>query len=72
MMQEHGIFSVQGAFVLPILDVRMNDFDLYMFLEASGTQWNQCCGLKRPASVFSVLSFQAKSSSLFLGIWRSF
>ena len=37
-------------------------------LDVPGMQWNQCCGLKRPASVFSVLSFQAKSSSFFLQV----
>ena len=34
--------------VLPISCVRDDDFDLYMFLEASGTQWNKCCGLNHP------------------------
>ena len=37
MMQEHGIFSVQGAFVLPIQDVKMIDFDWKTLLEASGS-----------------------------------
>ena len=70
-MQEYQIFSVQGASVLPILDVRMSGFDWYMILEASGIRWNQCCGLKRPASMLSVLSFQAKSSSLVMAFGRS-
>ena len=50
--------------VLPISCVRDDDFDLYMFLEASGTQWNEYIGLNRSRTWFSVLSFWQKISSL--------
>ena len=56
-MQEYQIFSVQGASVLPILDVRMSGFDWYMILEASGIRWTQCGGLKRSQKCFSVFEF---------------
>ena len=59
-MQECQIFSVQGEIVLTFLGVKAYGFDLYMFLEASGTRWNQCCGLNRPRNWFSDLSFFEK------------
>ena len=72
MMYECKKFSVQGIIVLTFLGVRMDDFDLYMFLEASGTQWHKYLGLNRPRRWFLDLSFSWKIPSLFWDFWRSF
>ena len=71
-MQECQLFSVQGMPVLPILDARMNGFDWYVILEASGIRWTQCYGLKRPPRLISVLKFLDYFSSFVYGLLRSF
>ena len=71
MFQETEKKLEPAMVVLPISCVRDVDFGLYMFLEASGTQWNQYYGLNRPRNWFSVLDFSWKISSLLRDFWRS-
>ena len=70
-MHDYEFFSVQGRFIVPILDVLMNVFDWKSFSEPPGRCLNNYYALNHPAKVFLVLTLFAKISSLMMGFLRS-
>ena len=71
MIQECKKKHEQNEVVLPILDVRVDGFDLKTFLEVSGMQWNDYLILKSLGITFSVLEFFTKNAKVVLEFWRS-
>ena len=65
MKHDYAFFSVQGQFIVPILDVLRNVLDWESFSEPPGRCLNSYYALNRSRMWFSELSFLTKFQVLF-------